>query len=455
MGEEERPHKVQKLDDASSIAASIEPAQTPQTLEESPTRPLNPASSGEVQTEEHDSHDDRPQQDPPRNVPSSPQDLTNTTTTDPPTALSKNQQKKLKRKQEWEEGREYRKARRKEKEAEKKKRKRESAAVESPSSPTIQQPSPSQTPHVRSVQVPLTILLDCSFDALMTPKEIISLGSQLTRSYSETRNAPFRPHMVISSFGGRLKDRFETVLANHHRSWKGVVFTDDDFVEAATQATQRMSDPSSRDKLTGPLAHHHPTPSPSPSSQTIYLTSDSPHTLTHLSPHTTYIIGGLVDRNRHKGLCYRTACDRNIPTAKLPIGEYMKMNSRFVLATNHVVEIMLRWLEEGEWGRAFERVVPKRKGGVLRERTEGDGVGETKVVMDGGEEGEEIHGTESMEGKGSTHEDQDDEVASELQSHQINGDPIESTTTSAPVAVSTTPALITEAISEGIGEGLH
>ena len=46
----------------------------------------------------------------------------------------------------------------------------------------------------------------------------------------------------------------------------------------------------------------------------------------------------------------------------------MVMNSRSVLAVNHVVEIMLRWLECGDWGEAFEKVIPKRKGGVLRSK---------------------------------------------------------------------------------------
>ena len=98
----------------------------------------------------------------------------------------------------------------------------------------------------------------------------------------------------------------------------------------------------------------------------VYLTSESPDTLTELKPYSTYIVGGLVDRNRHKGICYKRAMDRGLKTAKLPIGDYMQMASRFVLATNHVSEIMVRWLELGDWGEAFLRVVPKRKGGVLK-----------------------------------------------------------------------------------------
>jgi len=44
----------------------------------------------------------------------------------------------------------------------------------------------------------------------------------------------------------------------------------------------------------------------------------------------------------------------------------MEMQSRFVLATNHVHEIMVKWLECGDWGEAFMQVIPKRKGGKLK-----------------------------------------------------------------------------------------
>ncbi|EHL02771.1 putative tRNA (guanine-N(1)-)-methyltransferase [Glarea lozoyensis 74030] len=98
----------------------------------------------------------------------------------------------------------------------------------------------------------------------------------------------------------------------------------------------------------------------------VYLSSDSPNTLERLSPNTSYIIGGIVDKNRHKGLCYKKACERGIPTAKLPIGEFLTMQSRTVLTVNHVVEIMLKWLETGDWGEAFLKVIPKRKEAKLK-----------------------------------------------------------------------------------------
>jgi tRNA (guanine9-N1)-methyltransferase len=46
--------------------------------------------------------------------------------------------------------------------------------------------------------------------------------------------------MVVSSFNGKLRDRFEGLLANHHQSWRGVSFLDEDFVEAAELAKGRM-----------------------------------------------------------------------------------------------------------------------------------------------------------------------------------------------------------------------
>lgn len=41
--------------------------------------------------------------------------------------------------------------------------------------------------------------------------------------------------------------------------------------------------------------------------QLVYLTADSPNTLTHLDKESVYIIGGLVDRNAQKGMCLKKA----------------------------------------------------------------------------------------------------------------------------------------------------
>jgi hypothetical protein len=48
----------------------------------------------------------------------------------------------------------------------------------------------------------------------------------------------------------------------------------------------------------------------------------------------------------------------------------MAMQSRFVLTTNQVVEIMAKWLECGDWSEAFLHVIPPRKGAVVKKNGE-------------------------------------------------------------------------------------
>ncbi|KAF7510832.1 hypothetical protein GJ744_005932 [Endocarpon pusillum] len=305
-------------------------------------------------------------------------------TSDPsPTSnLSKNQLKKLRKKQEWEAGREDRKIIRKQKAQGKKARKRAagdtlSNGLTPANGDVLDNARNSSGKHgvpkrISNTLLPITLIIDCAFDDLMHDTERTSLSSQITRSYSDNYRARYKAHLAISSFGGKLRERFDTLLSQHYKNWKGVRVLEEDYVEAAERAKEWMGG-----EKGGKLAGAFTVDSQGHSEQsveklrsqgeTIYLTSDSENTLDRLKPYSTYIIGGLVDKNRHKGICYKSACERGIKTAKLPIGEYMEMQSRFVLATNHVVEIVIRWLECGDWGQAFLKVIPKRKGGKLKQ----------------------------------------------------------------------------------------
>ncbi|XP_074445604.1 tRNA methyltransferase 10 homolog A isoform X6 [Larus michahellis] len=96
----------------------------------------------------------------------------------------------------------------------------------------------------------------------------------------------------------------------------------------------------------------------------VYLTSDSPDVLSELDEKKAYVIGGLVDHNHHKGITYKKAVEQGISHAQLPLGNFVKMNSRKVLAVNHVFEIILAYLEKRDWKEAFFSVLPQRKGAV-------------------------------------------------------------------------------------------
>ncbi len=294
--------------------------------------------------------------------------------------LSKNQLKKLKRHERWEAGREDRKQKRKEKLKEKKERRREEWAQvnKDENGNPINPPRPAKIPRHspgNGTQVPVTVIFDCDFEDLMFDVELKSLGLQITRCYSDNRKARFRTHLALSSFGGKMKERFDGILAKQYTNWKGFQFFEEDFVAVAKKSKEWMAGPNGGE-IAGAIHDEEKQDKPEEAKEAaaegdiVYLSSESDNVLTHLEPYCTYIIGGLVDKNRHKGICHKRAVNRGIKTAKLPIGQFLEMNSRSVLVTNHVLEIMLKWMEFGDWGKAFMEVLPKRKGGKLREGSE-------------------------------------------------------------------------------------
>lgn len=176
-----------------------------------------------------------------------------------------------------------------------------------------------------------TIIMDCAFDDLMNEKEIISLSNQITRAYSSIKLAPVTSTLKITSFNKTLKERFDKVLIKSgYNNWKNIEFEEEEF---------EVDNPE----------------------KFLYFTADSNEILKELDPSVTYIIGGIVDKNRHKNLCKEKAESLGIKTARLPITEFIKLSGRTVLTTGHVIEIMLKWYEFKDWKKAFEAVLPSRK----------------------------------------------------------------------------------------------
>lgn len=257
--------------------------------------------------------------------------------------LSKNQQKKLLKKQKWEESRESRRALRREKMAAKRIRQREErdAAKANPQTEKItdwpklgKKRKNNRKLERKSKRLAIKCIVDCSFDDYMMDKEVASLGAQVSRCYSDNRIAKFSMDLCVTCVDKRLRSHLHLMHGDKWKSWRKIHVTDTDYEITQDDIQAR---------------------------NIIYLSSDSDETLEALEEGKTYIVGGIVDKNRYKGLCFNKAVSQGLRTAKLPIGEYIKMTGRITLTTNQVVEIMLRWLELKDWKAAFEAVIPMRK----------------------------------------------------------------------------------------------
>lgn len=55
-----------------------------------------------------------------------------------------------------------------------------------------------------------------------------------------------------------------------------------------------------------------------------------------------YVIGGLIDRNRHKGVCFKKAQELGCAAAKLPVRDVVEMSGSHVLTVNQVIQILSR-----------------------------------------------------------------------------------------------------------------
>ena len=161
----------------------------------------------------------------------------------------------------------------------------------------------------------------------------------------------------------KMMDRYQT----GYKSWDAVV-TDRHWKEVfnfqakAADGTEEPQEESS--KSTGG------------SKRIVYLTGDSPNSLEDCAAlqaanEGVFIIGGLIDHNRHKGLTLEratavAAVAGGLEHARLPIGEYISMKQHLILAIPHVFEIMLYaangTLGDGVgWAEIFHRVIPQRK----------------------------------------------------------------------------------------------
>lgn len=199
-----------------------------------------------------------------------------------------------------------------------------------------------------------SIAIDLSFTRLMTLKEQKSLVQQLLIAYGAIKKSPLPCwfHLCACDSGSRVESGIRALAGLN--KWRGFKFhpTDQPLEECRWFPSENKAGEDS--------------------SRIVYLTADSPHTLTTLDAGTVYVIGGLVDRNRHPRITLDKAERLGLSHAKLPIADVVDAKRLLVLTVNHVVQIMAHWLAYQNWERAVLEVMPARKEGkVFTRRADG------------------------------------------------------------------------------------
>lgn len=180
------------------------------------------------------------------------------------------------------------------------------------------------------------VVIDCSWEAEHTESTLKSLTQQIMFCYGCNKRHEKPAFLHLSHIGPKTLAQLEK---NHLCSWLAVSTSSEDY----------LSNPLfSKEKVEG-------------KKQLVYLTSDGEETLQALSPSEAYIIGGIVDRNRLKGITFEKAKAQGIRTAKLPIKEYMALTATHILTVNHVFEILLTFQQSQNWKETLDQVIPKRK----------------------------------------------------------------------------------------------
>ena len=177
------------------------------------------------------------------------------------------------------------------------------------------------------------VVIDFDFEAQMTPNEIRSIVQQTNFAFGANGKAKIPVHLVLTSIKGGIKEVFDQQV-RVYESWAGVTVSSESFEEVYKDKKEQL----------------------------VYLTAESDVEIETLQPEDIYVIGGIVDRNRHKGLCFEKAQALGIRTARLPLGQHLMGSGRsVVMCTNHVFDMLLGYLETEDWEAAVHRVIPERK----------------------------------------------------------------------------------------------
>ncbi|KAF8568454.1 hypothetical protein P879_09266 [Paragonimus westermani] len=182
----------------------------------------------------------------------------------------------------------------------------------------------------------IKLCIDCTYEPCMTPKEHNKLAQQICRAYGANRKYPrpaslhlvnYQPNGPIAKACMKKCDGFEGYCMGKHCS--------------------------SPQELFGNYK------------EVVYLSPDADDPLLSVSEGCVYVIGGLVDEHVMKGKSLNEANSKKCRALRLPVCEFAEKHGATkpknpVLAINQVVDIVLRYLNNGQnWSEALS-VVPER-----------------------------------------------------------------------------------------------
>ncbi|XP_022665106.1 tRNA methyltransferase 10 homolog B-like [Varroa destructor] len=187
------------------------------------------------------------------------------------------------------------------------------------------------------------LVLDCSFEHEMTPRQFSSFRTQLrfTYNYNKISRDPF--DLILSDIpkGGLLDNEIGKIFPHINKSNCLITKSYENFLRIC------------------------------PNKRIIYLSPNSEKVITKWDADAVFVIGGIVDTSRSKRLSITKAKQMQVEHFKLPIGHYISqfsLNSSQTLAIHVVADILLTIKETNDWKKAFSKVPTRFKNNIEKIR---------------------------------------------------------------------------------------
>ncbi|XP_014271475.1 mitochondrial ribonuclease P protein 1 homolog [Halyomorpha halys] len=177
------------------------------------------------------------------------------------------------------------------------------------------------------------LIVDCSYDEHMTPKESSLCAKQLMYLFSENRSSddPFDLYFCNANKTSKLIQKLHKLIPTLYDETFPLNITENSYLDLF------------------------------PKEQLVYLTPHCRQNLKTYSHDDIYIIGAMVDKVNNDPLSLGKAKALGLRMAKLPLDFYLDWGvGSKSLTLNQVLLILLDMKKYGNWDKAFQNV-PKRK----------------------------------------------------------------------------------------------